>query len=151
MATKQEEDIDLEPLLNAHQQQLGLVIDEASSIDGKALAILAAITTLLIFIAQANAKTSVWLLWLSVIVPLLGALVFCGLALWPKHYIGPAVELDKHIEYTAMPRETLIDQLLADTEYAIKQNNIYNRQRWNYCVISILLILLAAVSLLVIL
>lgn len=144
-------DIDLEPLLHAHQEQLSLVMAEADSIDSKALAMLAAIVALLIFIGQAGLQLNAWWHALSTVLPLGLALLSTGFAIWPRHYIGPSIDLDQHPENFHLTRSELVSQLLVNTNYAIHRNHRYNQSRWRYCVVSIVLTLLAVSILFVIL
>lgn len=149
MPTKQNNH-DLEPLLNTHQQQLGLVMAEADSIDSKALALLGAITALLIFIGQADVQLTGKLQWILLVGPQFLALIFTGLAIWPRHYTGPSVNSKELKAYTGLSRDDLILQLLADADQAITIDTGYNQLRWKYCVVSVVLTFLGVIALLVI-
>jgi hypothetical protein len=142
---------DLEPLLNAHQQQLGLVMSEADSIDSKALAILAIIVAVLIFIAQAGLHLSGWPSRMALLGPHLLALLFSGLAIWPRQYIGPSVDIDTYLQNLKLPHDALVLQLLANTDYAIGHASKINRQRWIYCVSSVVFLLIGTAVLFAIL
>ena len=126
------EEFDLQPLLDTQQTKLDIIMNVGASIDAKALGLFAAIITVLIFIAQTN-LTLMWVVWALLLVPLFVALGFTVLALYPRQYVGTSAGLDKHPEFYAMPKEVLILQLLADTQYAIEQNGAYNKRRWKYC------------------
>lgn len=131
-------DTDLEPLLNAQQDHLSLVMSESSSTDAKALGIGAANIAVLIFIAQANLDFSSWLPHAALLVPFVVALVFNTVAILPYRYIGAGVNTESSPEYLDMDRGTLVLQLLANTQSAIKTNDRLNKLRWRYCALSII-------------
>ncbi|MEK7153567.1 MAG: hypothetical protein AAB834_06460 [Patescibacteria group bacterium] len=141
---------DLEPLLSAQQSQLNLLFGEGDNIDTKALAILGANIAIIIFIAQASLSIPLWQTFL-VYSPFLLSLGLNTVSIWPRGYIGAGIDLDKSPQYLRMDRETLLLQLLADTQYAIKHNSSLNKQRLRFCVASILLTGLGFVILLAIL
>lgn len=149
MATKQEPDLD--PLLNAHQQQLGLVIAEADSIENKALAMFGAIIALLIFIAQAGLDIANWLQATVLLAPFLMALVCLGCALWPQHYTGPSMDLDAYRLNQPKSRQELVEILLVNADVAIKLNARINQIRGRFSTVGILFMLLGTAVLFVIL
>src|SRR5438270_13712333 len=109
---------DLQPLLDTQQNQLALAFGDGDAIDTKALALLGTNVAILIFAAQASLRIqSPWLQWLLV-GSLVVSLIMDGLAAWPRRYIGAGIDIDDHPEYLAMDKETLILQLLADTQLA---------------------------------
>jgi len=131
-------DIDLEPLLNAQQNHLASLISESSSTDAKALGIAAVNVAILIFIAQADLHFSSWGMHAALLVPYIISLVGNLLAILPYSYIGAGVNLESSPEYLAMDHETLVEQLITNTEVAISHNNQLNRRRWQYCAISLI-------------
>ena len=141
---------DLEPLLTAQQNQLGLVFSDSNTIDAKALAILAANVAILIFIRQTDLGLSLWQILLTS-----GAFALSLLldifSIWPRQYIGAVAELDESGSILVLSRENLILQLLADTQAAIRHNERLNRQRLRTCITSIALTGLGFLALLLIL
>src|SRR4051794_35583235 len=93
---------DLSPLLDTQQNQLGIVVSEGAGDDSKVLAILAVTVALLIFIAQASLHFTSWWQYLIILGSYLVSLVFDGLAVLPKRYLGASIDLDKHPEYLGM-------------------------------------------------
>jgi len=89
---------DLQPALNAAQNQLSLTFSASDSLDTKALAILAYNVAIGIFTLQSEAKASLWLL-----IPLFLSLIFSLLVtlfiIMPRDYVGAIVNLDEHPEY----------------------------------------------------
>ncbi|HSW66377.1 MAG TPA: hypothetical protein VLI54_04550 [Bacillota bacterium] len=142
---------DLTPLLDTQQNQLGYVIAEGGGLDSKILAIAATNVAVLLFIAQASLGLSHWWQFGLLMLPFLASLVLNGLGLVPKNYLGASVDLTQHPEYLAMDPQTLVLQLLADTENAINRNTTINVKYWRYCLASILLTLLGAIVLFAIL
>lgn len=131
------DDIDLQPLLDAQQNQLGILMDVGASIDAKALGLFAAVTTILIFIAQSPLEAH-WLGWASMLMLLFVSLGLTIAALYPRKYTPASADLSKHPEFYAMPKETLLLQLLADTQFGIERNEALNQRRWRYCVLAFL-------------
>lgn len=142
MPAAQEPPADLEPLLNAHQQQLGLVMAEADSIENKALAMLAAAITLLIFIAQAGLHFANQWQVLILIGPYLVSLVCIGCAVWPRHYAGPSMDIDAYRLAPPKSNQELVEILLGNADYAIRYNSRLNQIRWRFSVSAILFLLL---------
>lgn len=142
---------DLQPLLDVRQNQLSFVAGDGVAIDTKALAILATNVALMIFVAQAELHISGWLAYGLLFAPYVISLILDTLAIWPRAYAGASVELEQHPEYLELDEETLVLQLLADTEAAIHKNEHFNRIRWRYCVWSIILTAIGTAALFVIL
>ena len=132
MAGKQ----NLEPLLNAQQNQLSLVLGDSNSIDAKALAILGANIAILIFVRQTNLDLPIWQL-LVLYGPFGLSFVLDIISIWPRRYLGAVARLAESDEYLSMDDETLVLQLLADTEASITHNEKLNHQRLRYCLASI--------------
>lgn len=130
---------ELEPLLSTQQNQLILTFDNGSSIDNKALAMLATNVALLIFVGQAMLQPHDWWQSALVFVPYILSLLLDILAIWPRAYSGAGIDLDSHPEYLGYDQDTLTLQLIADTKDAIKTNTRLNVRRWRYCVVSIML------------
>ena len=147
MATEQ----DLEPLLSNQQEHVGFLLDQSDGIDTKALAILAINIALLIFIAQSESVPGGF--WWGALLygPFVASLVLNGFAIWPRRYDSVGVNLDKYPDYLSMDRDSLLLQLLADTERVISNNTYTNSLRMRYCIISILLTALGTVVLFAIL
>lgn len=147
MAEKQ----DLEPLLNTQQSQLDLVLSDGTAIDNKALAILASNIALLIFIAQAGLNLTAWWQFTALLGPFAISLALDCLAIWPREYHGPMVDLQKHPEYLVLSRHELQLKLLANGTNAMQHNLSLNQLRWTYCAKSMLLTAIGATLLFVIL
>jgi hypothetical protein len=129
-------DQDLQPILDAAQNQLSLTFSASDSLDGKALAILGFDVAIGIFTLQSELDNSLWLL-----VPLF-VLLACSILLslfivLPRDYVGALVDLDAHAEYFEFGKQELISQLLADTEEAILRNNQKNSKKTRYSISAI--------------
>src|SRR6185503_343859 len=98
MPTKQN-DINLEPLLDAQQEHFAMTIAESSNTDAKALGIGGANIAILIFIAQLHIDFSSWLMHTALLLPFVISLVLNTLAIWPRNYLGPGVDIDAAPEY----------------------------------------------------
>jgi len=127
------DDQDLKPLLDARQNHLSIGFDESNAIDTKAIALSGFGVAILIFAAQSSLKIHGW--WLgglmvgSLIISVVLGILIVGP--WPAwDYVGAAVNLADHPEYLEMDAESLVLQLLADTELAIEKNQATNRLRW---------------------
>ncbi len=142
---------DLQPLLEARQNQLNLVFSDGDSIDTKALALLATNVAILLFIAQVGLRLTSWWQHGLLIVPFFISLIFNGFAVWPRKYIGTSGNPDTYPKYLNMDKETLLLQLLADTQFAINTNSLINALRWRYCFGSLLMTVLGTIILFVIL
>lgn len=129
---------DLRPLLNAQQSQLQITLADSSSIDNKALAILAGNVAVLLFIAQARFSFGVWWHGLVLLMPFLVSIIMTGVTFWPRQYKGPLIELEDHPEYLELNREDLVLQLLADAQQAMEYNLRLNAKRWTFCVAAII-------------
>jgi hypothetical protein len=136
MAAK-ENSYDLEPLLDAQQNHLAVAMADSAGIDAKALGIAAANIAVLIFIAQANLGFSGWFMHAALLVPYVVSLACNILTILPRDYKGPGVDITTSPEYLEMDRETLIAQLLANTQSAITINGRLNNLRWRYCAVSL--------------
>lgn len=141
---------DLEPLLTNQQQQLGLIFEEGDGIDGKALAILGANVAIIIFINQTASGLALWQ-YAVLYCPFVLSLVLDIFSVWPRRYHVPVIDLVTQDNFLQMDRETLILQLLSNTQAAIRHNASLNKKRLRYCVGSILLTGLGFLTLLVIL
>lgn len=143
----QDDDINLQPLLDAQQNKLGIIMSVGASIDAKALGLFGAIVALLIFVAQVPI-TLEWFVWAGLLGLLFFALGCTVVALYPREYVLTSADLEKHPEFYAMPSEALILQLLSDTQYAIEKNSQYNQARWRYCVLGFMTSFMGALVLL---
>lgn len=139
---------DLEPLLTTQQNDLMMVNTQGDGIDNKSLAILAVDVTVLIFVV--DYAIHAWLLLVAG-VPFALSIVFACLALRPKKYMGTSVDLDEHPEYLAFDRESLVLQLLADTQKAIENNQRVNRAHWRFTLLSALMALSGGIGIFAIL
>ncbi len=142
------DDIDREPLLAAQQNQLGVLLTDSSSIDAKALALLASTVAVLLFIGQVTIDLA-WFGWAALLSPFFVSLGFNLAAVYPRKYLPASVNIDDHPEYLAMDKETLVLQLLSDTQNSIVQNTALNAQRWRYCAIAFALTLIGSLVLLI--
>ena len=131
------DNIDHGPLLDTHQNKLSTLLSDAASIDAKALGLLAANIAILIFIGQSTFNLA-WWHWLLLVAPFFAALGYNAIALYPREYSSASVDLDVHPEYLEMDKETLVLQLLSDTENAIYINTKLNQKRWQACAYSFL-------------
>jgi hypothetical protein len=130
-------DIDLEPLLDAQQEHFAMTIAESSNNDAKALGIGAANVAVLIFIAQSNIAFSSGLIHAALLIPFLVSLSLNTMAILPWHYLGPGVDIDTSPEYLRMDKKTLVLQLLSNANRGIKVNDQLNKKRWRYNALSI--------------
>lgn len=122
---------DLSSLLDVRQNQLTVEISVGDSIDTKALGLLAGNIAILLYIGQAHEPRTWWTMVL--VVSFLLASVLTIVAIWPRTYAGTSVSIYDHPEYVSLPKLQLIEQLLADTEKAIKKNETVNKERLRYC------------------
>ncbi len=130
---------DLEPLLDAQQNHLALIMTESASTDAKALGIGAADIAVLIFIAQAHLDFSGWLIHAALLIPFILSLACTIAAILPWKYLGPGVDTDNNPEYLTMDKAAMVKQLLVNTQTAIRVNGRINRLRWHLCTVSLLL------------
>jgi hypothetical protein len=136
------ENQDLQPALDAAQNQLGLTFSASDSLDTKALAILAYDVAIGIFVLQSELTKTLWLL--VPLLTLLGmSLLVSLITVIPRYYVGAIVDLDEHQEYFELTAKELVIQLLADTEEAIGRNEKLNTRKTRYCLTSILMSLAA--------
>lgn len=122
---------DLSSLLEVRQNQLSIEVAAGDSIDVKALGLLAGNVAILVYIGQANEPRT----WLSIML-VLSFLVASALTIaviWPRTYAGASVSIYDHPEYVSLPKLQLIEQLLSDTEEAIRKNEAVNKERLRYC------------------
>lgn len=140
---------DLEPLLNTQQNLLAAITSQGDGIDNKSLGILAVDVTLLIFIAGIDSGHG-WAI-LGVVALLAVSLIFASLALQPKKYMGASVNLEDHSEYLTLERETLVLQLLSDTQEAIAHNKKVNFGHWRKALLSAAAAAIGAIGLFIVL
>lgn len=134
MASKQ----DFQPLLDASQNQLGLVFSASDTLDSKNLALLALNAAILIFAAQETFSVHVG--WIIVFVSLFLVSILANVAaIWPQNYIGANVDVEDFEGYLRLSHQKLSLQLLADTEYAIEYNTSLNNKKLQLCTLSLLL------------
>lgn len=122
---------DLSSLLDVRQNQLSIEVAAGDSIDVKALGLLAGNVAILVYIGQANEPRN----WLSILLVLifLVASALTIVVIWPRTYAGASVSIYDHPEYVNLSKHQLVEQLLADTEAAIKKNERVNKERLRYC------------------
>lgn len=130
---------DLEPLLEAQQKHIALLMAESSSTDAKALGIGAANIAVLIFIAQADLSFDNWFIHAALLASFVLSLIFNTLAIIPHRYLGAGADLEKSPEYLSMDRDAIILQLLSNTQTAIRNNDRLNKLRWRYCAAALIL------------
>jgi uncharacterized membrane protein len=138
--------VDLTPFLNTRQNQLCLEVGGGDAIDAKSLGLLASNIAILIFTVQSSFHASAWITILIVLLAVSSLLD--TIALWPRKYSGASVSAFDHPEYLAYDEETLVSQLIADTEEAITKNSRLNKQRLKYVTGSLIATVLASVILL---
>ncbi len=126
----------LQPLLDARQNQLSLVFSASDGLDSKALGMLGANLAVLIFIAQGERMHPLGLIIASI---LFVVSIVCNIAtVWSRDYIGN-VNPVTHPEYLNFTESGLVVQLLADTEAAIEVNGGFNRLKWRLCAAALVL------------
>lgn len=123
-------DHDLQPLLDVRQNQLGIIFGDSNSIDTKALALIATNIAILIFAAQASLSIHHWWFGLVMVTGYILSSSLAIYAIWPFGYVGAGVNLAEHPEYLELDSESLVLQLISDTELAIERNKQLNRRRW---------------------
>jgi hypothetical protein len=141
---------DLQPLLETQQNQLKLVFSDSDGIDTKVLAVLGANIAILIFIDQASLHLVTWQ-FVALLTPFVLSLLMDIFSIWPRKYLGAAPDLDQSPRYLTMDRETLLLQLLANTQAAITHNDMLNQKRLRACMFSMILTSLGFITLLAIL
>ncbi len=127
----------IQPLLDAAQNQLGLTISTGDSLDSKLLAILGFDAALLIFALQSELPASLWVL-LPALITLLVSLGLSVFSIWPRSYKGGSVDVIKHAEYLSLEEDELAVQILSDTQEAIMTNSDINAARSKYCIVAII-------------
>lgn len=137
---------DLEPLLNVEQNQLNLVMSDSNTIETRALAIFGVNIAVLIFIGQASLHLAIWQ-FIVLYVPFILSLLLDVLSIWPRQYLK-VTKNRKSSSYLNMGRETLILQLLANTQTVTQHNEMLNNKRQGFCSASIVLTSLGFVALL---
>ncbi len=125
------DETDLQPLLDTQQNQLGILMDVGASIDAKALGMFAATLAVLIFVGQADLQLN-WQLWALLLGLFFASLLLNVVALYPRGYVSVAADLADHPDYYSLGSGELILQLLANTDYAIRENTSINQIRWRY-------------------
>lgn len=135
-------DQDLQPALDAAQNQLGLTFSDSDSLDTKALAILGFDVAIGIFALQSAMNNSAWLL-VPLFATLLLSLFICIACVKPREYVGAIVDLARHPSYFNLDTRALVAQLLADTQKGIAQNTQYNLRKIRYTRLSTLLSLVS--------
>jgi hypothetical protein len=141
---------DLQPLLDTQQNQLSLVFSDSNGIDAKALAVLGANVAALLFIDASKLQLAVWQFFV-LYGPFVLSLLLDILATWPREYLSAINQPNDVNEYLSMDAETLVLQLLADTQTAIRRNTQLNTQRLRFCIASIIATGLGFLTLLAIL
>lgn len=139
----------LTPFLDARQNQLCLEVSGGDAIDAKSLGLLGSNIAILIFTAQSSLHASAWVVVLMVL--LVASSLLDVIALWPRKYSGASVSAFDHPDYLSYDDDTLIRQLIADTEEAITKNNHLNAHRLKYVGASLSATLVASVILLILL
>jgi hypothetical protein len=127
---------DLQPLLDVRQNQLGLVFSESDSIETKALAIIGAGVGVLIFAEQASLHIGHWWMGLLMVGGYIFALLLSVAVIWRWPYAGAGVNLLNQPEYLEMDKDSLVLQLMADTDQAIATNQRLNQVRWRLAMLS---------------
>jgi hypothetical protein len=139
-----ENDIDLQPALDAAQNQLGLTISASDSLNSTSLAILAADVALAIFALQSEMHNQWWLL-VPLFISLLFSVYLTLKIIWPGksgEYAGAIVDITEHQSYLTLPTDELVLQLLVDTQAAINYNNEQNAVKTRNCIAAIILSLI---------
>jgi hypothetical protein len=145
------EDQDLQPLLDTLQNQLSIIFSESNSIDTKALALIGTSVAILLFAEQASLSISHFWLGTLMIGSYIISVLLSIIALWNWPYVGAAIKMDSHPEYLDFDSDSLLLQLIADSEYAIDRNQQLNRRRWHLVLTSFALMASGTLALFVIL
>lgn len=124
------DDQDWRPLLDTRQNQVSILFSESNSIDTKALAVIASAIAILIFAAQASLDIGAWYWGFLLIGGYLMSIALAITSLWNWRYVGAGINLEQHPEYLDFDKQSLLLQLLADTENATYSNQRLNRLRW---------------------
>ena len=124
------------PALDAAQNQLGLTFSASDSLDAKALRVLGFDIAIGIFTLQSENHNPLWLLTL-LLTALIVSIIFTGVVIRPRQYIGAIVDLNEHPEYFELSEDDLVLQLLADTQDAIAMNSSLNQKKSGYCATAI--------------
>lgn len=128
----------LQPLLDARQQHLGLLFGASDAFDAKALGIIGFSAAVLIFGLESALKNP-WWLWSLLLLFFITSIIIAILVIWPRSYAGASVDIERYPHYLAMSEEQLVLQLLADTQEAIEINQPLNERKSFFCTASILL------------
>jgi hypothetical protein len=143
------QDADLQPILDVQVSQLESTLQAGSTIDAKALAVLATNVALLIFMAQGHLAFAEWwqtmLLYGSIFV----SLIFNAITIWPLDYIGPGLTPTQLVRHMNLSDQERMLQLISNTTNAIETNNTLNQRRWRLCFRSIVFTGIGALAILV--
>ena len=126
---------DFTPALDAAQNQLGLTFSASDALDSKALAISGFALAIAIFALQSEMHATLWLR-LPFFVMMLLAVIWSGMVIWPRNYIG-VVDVTQHPEYLQLDKDALVLQLLSDTQRAVHINTQVNNRKTRYCTLAI--------------
>lgn len=130
--------INLQPALDACQNQLSLTFSASDSLDTKALGILGFDIALLIYVLQADLHKNPIVLAVSLLIFSISLALTVGVIM-PKDYTGAIVNLNDHAEYLELAEKDLVLQLIADTQEAIDINTYLNNIKSKYCMVAIIL------------
>jgi hypothetical protein len=140
-------DQDLQPLLEVRQNQLSVILNENTSIDTKALAILSINLAILIFAGQDSIHLLHWYQGALLIVSYVLSIVINIALILPWPYPGVSVNLDEHPEYLQLDSTDLLLQLISDTEQAIGRGQRLNLLRWVCVLVSLVLTTIGTITL----
>lgn len=127
----------LQPLLDAAQNQLGLTFSTSDALDAKLLGIIGFDVAIAIFALQSEMNQTLWLL-LPTLGLFLASLLIGMYAVRPKEYVGALVNIHEHPDYLQMEEEALQMQLLVNTQAAIECNTVFNITKTRLCGIALL-------------
>jgi hypothetical protein len=143
------QETDLQPILDVQVSQLESTLQAASTIDTKALAVLATNVALLIFMAQGHLAFAEWWQTLLLYGPIFISLVFDAIAIWPLDYVGPGLKPVQLIRHMNLSDQERMLQLISNTTNAIETNNTINQRRWRLCFRSIAFTVIGSLAILI--
>jgi hypothetical protein len=120
-------DNNLQPLLDTQQNELAAQANLSDTIESRNLGILAANIAVLIYVGQSNFILAGWQ-WLLLLGPFLLSAIANFMLMLPAKYESNA-DLAEHPEYLTLDPESLVLQLLSDTQTALTHNKMLNQKR----------------------
>lgn len=139
-------DQNLQPALDAAQNELALTFSASDSLDTRALGILGYDLAVGIFSLQTDLHRRIWVS-VPLYILLIVSITLTLFIIFPRNYSGAIVDLDLHPEYFELSEEELVAQLLTDTQDSIARNASLNSVKANYYLAAIITSILSTLSL----